>query len=262
MFFITVGSDIPEISHKCMPSPDKSVYFNHIHHHCEILLFISGHADYSIDGELFRPSPYDLLFIPSGTYHYLIPTSHDPYENYVIGIDPDRLSQVAYGKLFSPPYMLSIRDAQDIREFFVRLDTYHARYDAEDFLRMATLVIEELITHLCYRKEELRSVRSRNNAYIDRIVRYIAEHLEQELDARRIAQAFHLSCSYVQNLFSEHMHIGLKSYIRQKKLFAARGELLRGVSAREVCERYAFGDYSSFYRLYKKTYGVSPKDAK
>ena len=88
MFQRQIGSSVLEVSHKLMESPNQSVYFNHIHNHCEILLFIRGQADYNIDGQIFSPSPYDLLFIPAATYHYLIPTASVPYENYVIGIDP------------------------------------------------------------------------------------------------------------------------------------------------------------------------------
>ena len=67
-----------------------------------------------------------------------------------------------------------------------------------------------------------------------------------------------LSRSYVQNVFSQHMHIGLKTYIMQKKIYAAHADLGRGLGPSEVCEKYAFGDYSVFYRLYKKTFHTSP----
>ena len=88
MFHATISETVPEISHKRIEKPTRSVYYNHIHNHCELLLFISGQADYNIDGQAFSPSPYDLLFIPAATYHYLIPADSIPYENYVIGIDP------------------------------------------------------------------------------------------------------------------------------------------------------------------------------
>jgi len=65
MFQKKIGDSILEVSHKRIESPDKSVYFNHIHDYCEVLLFICGDADYIIDGQTFHPSPYDLIFIPS-----------------------------------------------------------------------------------------------------------------------------------------------------------------------------------------------------
>ena len=84
-------------------------------------------------------------------------------------------------------------------------------------------------------------------------------HLEEEIDAERIARHFLLSKSYVQNLFSEQMHIGLKKYVMQKKIYAAEADIRRGISPTAAAEKYAFSDYSVFYRLYKKTFGVSPR---
>ena len=58
------------------------------------------------------------------------------------------------------------------------------------------------------------------------------------------------------------MHIGLKKYIMQKKIYAAHADLSGGISPMDVCEKYAFGDYSIFYRLYKKTFETSPRSIK
>lgn len=258
MFFENISSDIPELSHKRIALPDKSVYFNHIHRHCELLLFISGVAEYSIDGRVFRPSPYDLLFIPSANYHYLMPSPTVPYENYVVGIDPDRLRPDIYQKLFSPPYMISVEDDTELRAFFTRLDRYHALYSREDFAVSAEAVVSELLTYLAYRKSALHSVHSRGTTYIDGIVRFIAEHLHEPLDAESISRHFLLSKSYVQNMFSERMHIGLKKYIMQKKIYAAHRDIVCGMSPKEACEAYSFGDYSGFYRLYRQTFSTSP----
>jgi len=260
MFQKQIGKNILEVSHKRMESPQKSVYFNHIHNHCEILLFVSGEADYNIDGQIFKPAPYDLLFIPAATYHYLIPTASIPYENYVIGIMPEMISSEHYQKLFSPPLMIHVEDDAELMAFFSRLDFYAENYLEEDFSLCASALIRELVTYCGYRKEDWTSAHSENPAHIDKIIRYISEHLDEPMDAEEIARHFLLSKSYVQNMFSKHMHIGLKKYIMQKKIYAARGDLIQGISPNEVCERYGFGDYSAFYRLYRQTFGVSPRN--
>lgn len=259
MFQKEIGTSILEISHKRIEHPSKNVYFNHIHNHCEILLFISGQADYNIDGQIFKPSPYDLLFIPAATYHYLIPTASIPYENYVIGVDPGILDPVHYSKLFSPPLMISIKEDSELRNFFTRLDYYDQTYSKRDFAACTTALIHELITYCSYRKKTLNSVHSGSITHIDEIIAFIAENLEQPLDADKISQEFLLSKSYVQNLFSQTMHIGLKKYIMQKKIYAAHNDLSLGLRPAEVCEKYAFGDYSVFYRLYRKTFSTSPR---
>ena len=261
MFQKEIGKTIVEVSHKRIEQPRKSVYFNHIHNHCELLLFLRGDADYNIDGQIYKPRPYDLLFIPAGTYHYLIPTSSRTYENYVIGIDPSEIAG-HYATLFTPPLMINIKEDAEFVGFFSRLDAYHATYSEEDFERCAKALILELLTYCAYRKSEMHAVHSGSLTHVEEMIAYISAHLEEKLDADGIARHFLLSRSYEQNLFSQNMHIGLKKYIVQKKIYAAHADMIAGMTPNEVCEKYKFGDYSLFYRTYKKTFGNSPRDIK
>jgi len=218
MFQRQIGSSVWEVSHKLMERPNQSVYFNHIHNHCEILLFIRGQADYNIDGQIFSPSPYDLLFIPAATYHYLIPTASVPYENYVIGIDPQIIDPNHLAQLFSPPLMINIKEDNELISFFKRLDFYNENYSDEDFSKCAFALINELITYCSYRKNELKSVHSGTITHIDDIIKYINDNIEKPINADMISKHFMMSKSYIQNLFSQNMHIGIKKYIMQKMM--------------------------------------------
>lgn len=258
MFQKMIENTIIEIAHKKVMQPAVSFYFNHMHNHCEMLLFLRGEATYNIDGQTFTLTPYDLLFIPSATYHYLLPTEAAPYENYVIGMVPEIIPLPHYQKLFSPPLILNIKNDAVLLEFFTRLDLYQSRYSEEDFAMCAKAWITELITYCYYAKDNLASKSGDSIPLIDEIISFIDQNIESHLDADVIASHLLLSKSYVQNIFSGHMHIGLRQYIMQKKIFAAAIELSRGDSPNAVCEKYHFGDYTSFYRLYKKTFGTTP----
>lgn len=260
MFIKQIGDTILEVSHKKIEAPDPSVYINHIHDYCEILLFISGNADYNIDGQTFHPSPYDLIFIPSATYHCLLPVSSQPYENYVIGFKSDIIDQEHYKKLFSPPLIINIKEDAELNGFFSRLDLYEKNYNENDFSTCALALIKELAVYCSYRKDTLRASKSDTLTHIERIVRFISENIENPLDAHIISQHMHFSESYVQNLFSQNMHIGLKKYITQKKVYAARSDIQNGLTPSQASRKYSFGDYSSFYRLYKKAFGISPQE--
>ena len=262
MFLKNIGKGFFEVSHKRIEVPNQSVYFNHIHNHCELLLFLSGDAHYNIDGKEFSPKAYDLIFIPAATYHYLMPTSDSPYENYVIGFDPDIISGEHYKKLFSAPLMINIKDDSELVGFFTRLDLYNDTYSEGDFALCAAALIRELVTYCSYAKDKLAGAHSGENTLIDKIINLINKNIEEPLDAERISEQLHLSVSYVQNVFSQRMHIGLKKYITQKKIYAAHADIARGMTPGEACEKYGFGDYSTFYRLYKKHFASSPRNKK
>ena len=260
MFNREIGKSVPEVSHKRIDSPDRSVYFNHIHNRCEFLLFVSGEAEYSIDGKVYKPTSGDLILIPSGVYHYLIPTSTAPYENYVIGVAPSLLASEHYKKIFTPPYIINIKEDSELCGFFSRLDVYDSLFSTDDFSRCTLSLISQLSTYLYYKKDTLSSPESTGDSMIDEIIKYVSQNIEKPLNADIISKGLLMSKSYIQNTFSQKMHIGLKEYILKKKIYSAHADIKKGATPIEVCEKYAFGDYSSFYRLYKKTFSKSPRE--
>lgn len=260
MFETHFGSLIPGISHKRIPSPNKFNYQNHFHNFCEVLLFVSGDAEFNINGQLYSPKPYDLFLIPEGIYHYVIPHANVPYENYVISLSLELIEERHYQRVFTPPYKINIRSNPELMRFFNLLDYYHDNYTPEDFEMCTLMLVRELVVCCSYQPKVKPAEDGLENQLVRGIVEYISENLTSPLNAEIISKHFYLSKSYVQNAFSETMHIGLKQYILQKRLYAAYADIERGVSPGTVCKRYQFNDYTGFYRLYKKLFGVSPRN--
>lgn len=262
MFEAKIGYPIYEISHKLVELPDAEQYTQHMHECCEILLFIQGDANYNIDGILHSPKPYDLLFIPKATYHYLIPKTPVPYENYVLDFHPNLVPPQHYQKLFSAPMILNIRDDAELCHYFHLLDLYHKTYTPEDFAFAVKSLLRELFVFCSYRLKDSVMIEPARTPLVEAMLQHISRHLEEPFDAELLAREMMLSKSYIQNVFSQSMHIGLKRYISQKKIFAAQSDIMDGMSPADVCIKYGFSDYSVFFRLYKKTLGYSPQQTK
>ena len=237
-------------------------YDRHFHESCEILLLIKGDAHYNIDGNNYAIKPYDILLIPPSTYHFLIPMSNEDYESYVINIKVPLIGYDRMKKLFSPPYIINISDDRMLRRMFSLLDYYFENYSEEDFIEASEHLLSEMMICLSYKpkeKAEITPARG-SNLLVSRITAYISENLDRELNAEIISRHLNFSRSYVQNLFSNVMGIGLKQYINQKKIYAAHADIQNGMSPNEAARRYCFEDYSSFFRQYKKILGMSPKE--
>ncbi len=262
MFEEKAGTPIYEISHKYVETPDASAYLRHMHNCCELLLFVCGDANYNIDGILYKPNPYDLLIIPRATYHYFIPVSPLPYENYVLDFDPGIVAQRHYEKIFARPVIINIKDDKEFCRYFKRLDFYHETYTREDFAACADALLRELLVFCSYRMDQSVILEPDRPPLVDTVLRMISDNLEQHLDADFLAQELNLSKSYIQNMFSSSMHIGLKQYILQKKIFAAHSDMMNGMGAGAAAAKYAFNDYSVFFRLYKKYIGHPPRQTR
>ena len=80
------------------------------------------------------------------------------------------------------------------------------------------------------------------------IVRYMQEHLAEEISLNVLAETFHLSAQYISQLFKNE--IGVK---RAKKLLVSTQ-----LSIAEISERCGYADYRVFTKVFKKTEGSTP----
>lgn len=246
------------------PLDNSWQYDRHFHESCEILLFIKGDAHYNVDGNSYALKPYDIVLIPSSTYHFLIPLSNEDYESYVINIKGAFIGRERMEKLFSPPYIINISGDGMLRRMFSLLDYYFENYSYDDFKEASEYLLSEIVICLGYKqKEEVEvNLASGGDLLISKITAYVSENLDRDLNADIIAKHLNFSRSYVQNRFSEVMGIGLKQYINKKKIYAAHTDIQNGLAPNEAAQKYCFDDYSCFYRQYKKILGISPKDGK
>jgi len=104
------------------------------------------------------------------------------------------------------------------------------------------------------------SHRSKAKLY-EQIRRYIDMELKNpSLDPRTIARHHGCSVRGLHSLFSEYGQT-VSGMIRQRRLDRCRAELQAGYSDRigDIASRWGFGDAAHFSKLFKLTYGVSPR---
>jgi AraC-like DNA-binding protein len=90
------------------------------------------------------------------------------------------------------------------------------------------------------------------------IIAFVNENLTKDISITDIAAFVHLSPSQLSRVFKALTGTSVYEYILTKRLILFHEKKRQGKSAIKASSECGFHDYSAFYRLYKKRYGVSP----
>ncbi|MPM57197.1 putative response regulatory protein [bioreactor metagenome] len=93
------------------------------------------------------------------------------------------------------------------------------------------------------------------------LVQYIDSHYNEHLSLEYLAKRFFLSPNHCSRLFAQRKHTTFTRYLMGCRLEAARQLLQRGdVPLHEIAAKVGFPDYFYFSRVFKKEFGMAPKD--
>jgi transcriptional regulator GlxA family with amidase domain len=93
------------------------------------------------------------------------------------------------------------------------------------------------------------------------LMRYMEEHLAEDLDVDALAEQFYVSKYHLSHEFSREVGVGVYRYLLLHRLSMARQLLADGASPGDVCLHCGFKDYTAFFRAFKAEYGISPRES-
>lgn len=266
-----------------MLSRDFEVYYyadksfksvgQHSHDYYEFYFFLEGDVEMDVEGRKYALKPGDILVVPPGKRHRADVLGESAYRRFVLWLGKDYIAKL---RAESEDYLWFVNRIEKNGEYrfnpgdvgfnaltsrlIALLEEVHSDFFGRD--AAISLAIEDIMLHLnrlAYDKLSHRASRESESRYTA-ITRFIDNHIDEELSLERLSREFYISKYYIAHLFQKETGISVHRYILKKRLSICEDAMRAGESPTRACAIAGFRDYTSFFRAFKKEYGVSPSE--
>ena len=248
----------------------------HSHDYYEFYFFLGGDVSITIKKETYKLKKGDLILLPPGVKHYITISNPDiAYQRFVFWITSDFANELFQT---SEDYVYLLSHSYDNQQYIYHFDnitfntiqsklfliTDEIHFNHFGKQTKLSLAVKDLILHLNRVVYELHnpSIVKEQQELFDKLIDYINQHLEEDLSLEQLAKIFFVNKYHIAHLFKERYGMPVHQYIIKKRLALCKDALLNNEEITEICLLCGFSDYSSFYRAFKKEYGLSPKQYK
>ncbi len=245
----------------------------HTHNYYEIIFCNNGNVKYLIGEKIYDVSYGDIIIIPPnimhGPLHYN--NNNEPYERYVLWLDAtffaneiknDSMLVYAFENCNKNNYYVLHTEktmSAKIKTLFGLLfnekNTQKPGWSKVVYCHALHLIVE--ISRILYYNSSICA--NNTDDLVKDIVMYIEENLSNKITIEILSDHFFVSKSTISHLFKKQLDVSPSHYIIQRRLEEAKLQIADNIPLYNIMQSCGFSDYSSFYKLFKKYYGISPK---
>lgn len=246
---------------------------NHSHDYYEFYFFLEGDIRMHIAGQAYPLQYGDVILIPPDVKHHATIGKNKVYRRFVLWISKDCFNRLTAE---SGDYAYLAKLVQETKEYVFHnsflefnslqalvmqlleaLSTEHFGKSCEVDLLLHTLLLR--LNQTIYERMHSSKDAATAELYVN-LCDYITSHLDEPLSLDILAGKFFVSKYYIAHTFKDHMGISLHQYIAKKRLSACRDAMKSGRKITDIYQQFGFHDYSSFFKAFKKEFGISPKE--
>ena len=259
------------------PSPQKAGYPAHSHDSYELFIPLTDSLGFEIASYCYTIKKGDLLLLPPNVIHRLVVTEDEPLEYLYLQFTPRAIPEnQELADMVSALFDEHTDGSQSLKRLSKERFSYVHAAVKRLCLEGDQEVHRQFFCILLPLLQEIRlygsHVSGTHDAFIredgsycsltDQIIDYVSRHYAEIRDLSFIYEVFHYSTVHANTLFKAHMGVSLWHYVLHIRLDRACDLLLAGARAEDTATACGFGDYSTFYRIFKKCYGMTPTECR
>ena len=251
--------------HKIDSQPDNIDFKLHQHDDVfEIFLFMSGNAEFYVEGNVYKLKPYDLIITRPFEMHHIRCLSKKPYERIILYITPEFFEKKECHEyenilLNRAAGTGNVIPADIVKDLLVNPINRMSVYVHDGAYTAAGAVMVEFLYLLNNTQSAISPEKSKDER-ISSIIAYINEHLPDKLTLDFLSEKFYINKYHLCKIFKKNTGYTLSQYINHKRILLVRELHMNGQSLLEASTNAGFNNYSHFYRMYVKKTGMTPKN--
>ncbi len=240
----------------------------HSHAFYEILYCENGNIQYLIGDNRYSIRKGDIILVPPGISHRPIFQGElsEPYSRIVLWVSSEFVSDLIkhfpnYKDTQNHYIIRTSKSSLDsLKYYFINgiKECQSKNLGWESFLYYnAGMLLTEL-----YRAMETQnlSMPKAKEDELDQIISYIENNYMNKITLEDTAKKFLISQSTLSKLFQNSLGISFYRFVTQRRLINAKKRIEDGESLDTIGNSCGFNDYATFYRAFKKEYGLAPRE--
>lgn len=229
-----------------------SVTNQEFHYHHEFVLFLDGSAYFVSKDIQQKLSENSLVVIPKEQFHQFRVSEPTQYTRCILGFPDNFEIEALIGEVMTQIKVISAPGAKilDIFGNLAQIAKSELTDDEKALFIKSSLV--QLLIYLKYDNSQQIQQNINISPLVQQAIAYIDAHYSEKLTIESIAQQLYVSTSTLAHKFSKELGISIYRYISKKRLLEVHKLVEQGDSPTSAATKCGFGDYSCYYRIYKK----------
>lgn len=243
----------------------------HVHDEYEMLYVMKGQVLYNIIDKQYTLNPGDMILIPKNTLHKIA----NPKENtrrVVLSFSDEYISHYSSKQTNLLDVFNKVNDTNIHK---ISFSSHHKKMIETNLLQLCELFTSKeygadviynlrfaqtlLLINSSFRAFLEDHVANEDDSVISSISSYINKNIDKKITLQDLSLYTSLSISRLAHLFKEKTGITIMQYLTKKRLVLAKNLLRKGIPIHNIYQECGFQDYTSFFRTFKKEYGITPK---
>lgn len=236
------------------------ILYNHCHENFEILYIMQGRSSLILNDKKYLLTENSICVIPPFRYHNIELSPGTAYKRLIVQLEPSEIPKPLYDRFVEQLSKVQGMVYEPISLVLKKCVQLLQQRNTPEYHRLARAYLTEVIYMIADCPGNALTHELSMHPLTLAVISYIDAHLYEHISIAKIAQAVFSSPSNICHVFKDDMNTSILQFAMQKKIAEAKKLLTDGMQPITVSETLGFGEYSGFYRTYKKLTGQTPFD--